>query len=88
MDSINVSMETINNLISDSIRLIRDHRQRPDVPTIVENIYRNEENRDINESTIKDRIVYLTSKNVLENKQTNNKDSFYINYNSKSHTSI
>ena len=58
--SINRSIESINNIIFESVRHIRDQK-RPDIPTI------------INESTITNRITYLTNTNVLENKRSNNK---------------
>ena len=77
-ESINISMESINNIIFESIRHIRDQKKRADIPTIIKYIYKNEENKTINESTITDRITYLTNTNVLENKRSNNKDS-YIN---------
>ena len=72
-ESINISMESINNLIFESIQHIRDQK-KADISTIIKCIYKNEENKTINESTITDRITYLTNTNVLENKRSNNKD--------------
>ena len=37
----------------------------------------------MNESTITDRITYLTNMDVLENKSFNNKDSYYLKDNTK-----
>ena len=82
-ESINISMESINNIIFESTRHIRDQEKRADIPTIINYIYKNEENKTINESTITDRITYLTNTNVLENKPSNNKDSYYLKDNTK-----
>ena len=81
-ESINISMELINNLIFESIRHVRDQK-RADIPTTIKYIYKNEENKTINESTIADRITYLTNTNVLENKRSNNKDSYHLKDNTK-----
>ena len=58
-------------------------KKRVGIPTIIKYIYKNEENKTINESTITDRITYLTNANVLENKHSNNKDSYYLKDNTK-----
>ena len=44
-------------------------------------IYKIEGNKTINESTIKD--TYLTNTDVLENKRSNNKDSYYFKDNKR-----
>ena len=77
-ESINLSMESINNTIFESIQHIRDQKKRADIPTIIKCMYKNEENKTTNESTVTDRITYLTNANVLENKRSNNKDSYYL----------
>ena len=41
-------------------------------------MYKNEENKIINESTITDGIMYLSNTDVLEKKRSNNKDSYYL----------
>ena len=61
-------MESINNIIFESIRHIRDQKKRANIPTIIKYICINEENKTINESTVTDRITYLTNADVLENK--------------------
>ena len=58
-------------------------RKRADVVTNITYIYKNEENKTINESTITERITYLTNTNILENKRSNNKDSYYLKDNTK-----
>ena len=75
-------MELINNLIFESIRHVQDQK-RADIPIIIKYRYKNEENKTINESTIADRITYLTNTNVLENKRSNNKDSYHLKDNTK-----
>ena len=77
-------MWSINGIIFEFIRNIRDQKKkRVGIPTIIKYIYKNEENKTINESTITDRITYLTNANVLENKHSNNKDSYYLKDNTK-----
>ena len=44
-------------------------------------IYKIEGNKTINESTITD--TYLTNTDVLENKRSNNKDSYYLKDNKR-----
>ena len=46
-------------------------------------MYKNEENKTINESTIADRITYPTNTDVFQNKRSNNKDSYYLKDNIK-----
>ena len=59
-------------------------KKRVGIPTIIKYIYKNEENKTINESTMtEDRITHLTNTNVLENKHSNNKDSYYLKDNTK-----
>ena len=58
-------------------------KKRVGIPTIIKYIYKNEENKTINESTMtEDRITHLTNTNVLENKHSNN-DSYYLKDNTK-----
>ena len=59
--SINISIESINNIIFESLQHIQDQIKRADIPITIKYIYKNEENKTINESTITDRITYLTS---------------------------
>ena len=76
-------MESINNIIFESIGHIQDQKKkRADMPTYIKlkeiraDIYKIEGNKTINESTITD--TYLTNTDVLENKRSNNKDSYYL----------
>ena len=87
-DSINISIESINNIIFDSIRHIRLNKRRPDIPTIIEYVYRNDENKNINQSTLTDRIFHLTNANLLENKRSNNKDSYFISDDLKNYKNL
>ena len=77
-ESINISIKSINNTIFESIQHIRDQENRANIPTIIKYIYKNEENKAINESIIADRIIYLIDAYVFENKRSNNKDSYYL----------
>ena len=56
-------------------------KKRADIPTVIIYIYITTIN--INESTITDRITYLTNTDVLENNSSNNKDSYYLKDNTK-----
>ena len=81
-ESINISMESVNNIylnLYDKYEI----KKRADIPTIIKQIYKNEENKTINESTITDRITYLTHTDVLENKRSNNKDPYQLKDNTK-----
>ena len=60
-------MESINNIIFESIRHTRS-KKRANIPTIIKYICINEENKTINESTVTGRITYLTNADILENK--------------------
>ena len=44
-ESINISMESINNIIFEFIRHIRDQKKRADTPTIIKYIYKNVEKK-------------------------------------------
>ena len=57
---------------------IYEIKKRADIPTIIKHMYKNEENKIINESTITDGIMYLSNTDVLEKKRSNNKDSYYL----------
>ena len=60
---------------------IYEIKKRADIPTIIKYIYKNEEHKTINESTITDKITYCTNTNALEKKRSNNKDSYYLKNN-------
>ena len=47
-ESINLSTESINYMIFESIQHIQDQKKRADIPTIIKYIYKNEENKTIN----------------------------------------
>ena len=81
-ESINISMESISDIIFESIRHIRD-KKRANIPIIIKYIYKNEENKTIDESTITGRTTYLTNTNVLENKRSRYKISYYLKDNTK-----
>ena len=76
-ESINISTESINNLIFESLRHVRDQKK--------ESIYQQSLHIYIKKdgSIITDRITYLTNKNALENKRSNNKDPYYLKHNKR-----
>ena len=74
-EPINISVESINNIFQ-SIRHIRDQKKEPIYQQSL--IIYIKMRKTINESTITDRITYLTNTDVLENKSSNNKDSYYL----------
>ena len=83
-ESIYMSMESINNLIFESIRHVRDEKKEPTYQQSFKYRCKNEENKTINESTIAERITYLTDTNVLENKRSKqNKESNFLKDNTK-----
>ena len=73
-----ITNNDLDDLILNTIKSIRNNKERPDCSSIYDYLSKSLSNSDITKELISSRINYLTENNKLRNKQTNGKDSHFI----------
>ena len=70
--------EDLENLVLNSIKSIRNNKNRPNCSIIYDYLSKLLPNSEINKKNISTQLEYLTNNNTLKNKLNSGKDSYFV----------